>query len=394
MKESRIFVRRVKKSYREKAMVLKVIGDWTIWLYLFIPATVIGVIQYNRWLHEPPVLLNEIFIIFVWLLFYVVVWNGRIRPFLEEPDPVFLMKKPTSIIKLKKYALTYGIVFYSFTTLVFTILVYPILLKPLAYSLDDWLCFFCFWLVMKWFILALKRKININHKYVNHFVYTGMFLVGIGFLLIMFQLWLFFPQVLWFVIILIGVLSLAIHIHHAKSLFTFHQDLIQEQKERSKWTMWTFSMVKEIEKPKVIRRKKPIMLERGDSPLIKKRSQVNGFLELFLKVFFRNGNYVLGYAQLTLFTCIAFAVIPSLVVKIIVLVCYFFMILFWLDQVTETILRKSKLGHKYNKDIHFLLAKKKFSNILGGISLGVVLLVFFLTIQDPLAGLRSILYRI
>lgn len=393
MKESRIFIKRILKSYKEKGRVLKVIGDWTIWLYLLIPFSIIATIQYIRWLEEPPAIVNDISVFFIWFLFYCIAWVGQIRPFIEEPDPVFLMKRPTSFLKLKKYALVYGLFVHTVGLIIFSIIAYPVLIKPFGIIENEFLVFILFWVVMKWLLLAIKLKINGTNSLLNKTIYFLLFLVGIGIVYIIHLISIYEPF-LWIIIIAsIALVSLFIHIRYANSIYTFRQDLIVEQRERTKLAMRTFMLAKEIEKPKIIRRKKPIILERGETPLFKKRTPVNGFLELFIKISIRNGSYVSSYIQLTLYTCFAFVMLPSLIIKIIVFIGFIFMMLFWLNQLTETIIKKSRIGEKYRENIHYLIAEQKFSRLLTGVSVGITLIFFILTIHDPLSGIRSLLFR-
>ena len=389
MKAGHLFFRRVKKSYRENYRVLKAIGDWTIWVYLVIPFTIFFAIQYVRWLETPSPIVAELPVLGAWLIFYFLSWIGQIRPFVEEADPVFLMKKPAFFIQLKRYALIYGLLKQVFILIIVSILFYPLLIKPFFTVNASFIWFILFWIVLNWLQITLKRKIKRLPRLLSIPLSIIIFVAGMIFVSQISGVPL--EQSLFWIVLITAIASVSLFllIKHMIAFHTFRHDLLIEQEERSKWTSRIFMMAREIEPPKVIRRKKPIMFRRGETPLLLKRNPENGYLELFIKVFFRNGSYALGYLQLISVTCGAFLVIPSLFIKTIILLGFIFMILYWLNQLTEKIISSSGYGKQFKERLACLTAQQRFARIFGGIAFVFVLFVFILTIHDPLAGIRA-----
>lgn len=90
---TQLFFRRVGSDWRYQYGVWKTAVDWTVALYIVIPAVLIGLNGYallwkNQygWMEGVP---------FSWLLIslYLFAWSGRIRTFMEEGDQLFLLQR-------------------------------------------------------------------------------------------------------------------------------------------------------------------------------------------------------------------------------------------------------------------------------------------------------------
>ncbi|WP_428912587.1 ABC transporter permease [Niallia sp. Krafla_26] len=91
-----------------------------------------------------------------------------------------------------------------------------------------------------------------------------------------------------------------------------------------------FTFSPELEKIHVSIRTKPFLF-RHSKQIFKKRTVVNGFIELFIKAFLRDHSYIAGYFQIISVTIMATIVIPPLWLKGIIIVSTLGMLYLWLN---------------------------------------------------------------
>ncbi|MDQ0220300.1 hypothetical protein J2S21_003430 [Peribacillus cavernae] len=155
-----------------------------------------------------------------------------------------------------------------------------------------------------------------------------------------------------------------------------------EGQERVKYINLIFMLSKEVEKPKIITRKKPLLF-RNSMKIFKRRTPGNGFLELFIKVFFRNGSFIFSYYQLLSVTLLAVFLLPSLWLKVPVFAGFIIMMSIWLSNIYDKVLLTHPFTKKYEGREAYLKAKHHAVMIFlipavltAGVALLIVLFLF------------------
>lgn len=109
-----LFFRRWLDFYRYQFKVLHAVIDWTVALYIVLPALAFVIYQYVEWTNGNG-LLYEWSERVEWRWLYAVgiliVCTGSIHTFLLEADQVFLLQKKAIIRQMKQYALVYSLLF-------------------------------------------------------------------------------------------------------------------------------------------------------------------------------------------------------------------------------------------------------------------------------------------
>nr|WGD57389.1 ABC transporter permease [Bacillus subtilis]WGD77362.1 ABC transporter permease [Bacillus subtilis]WGD80271.1 ABC transporter permease [Bacillus subtilis]WGD84632.1 ABC transporter permease [Bacillus subtilis]WGD95267.1 ABC transporter permease [Bacillus subtilis] len=106
-----LFFRRLFDYYKYQFKVLHAVIDWTVALYIVLPAIAFVIYQYIDLMNGRG-LLYEWSEVAEWRWLYAVcgliMFTGSIRTFLMEADKVFLLQKKEIIYQLKRYALLYS----------------------------------------------------------------------------------------------------------------------------------------------------------------------------------------------------------------------------------------------------------------------------------------------
>lgn len=90
---TQLFFRRAGSDWKYQYGVWKTAVDWTVALYIVIPAVLIGLNGYALlWKNQYGWMEG---LSFSWLLIalYLFTWSGRIRTFMEEGDQLFLLQR-------------------------------------------------------------------------------------------------------------------------------------------------------------------------------------------------------------------------------------------------------------------------------------------------------------
>ncbi|MWC30309.1 ABC transporter permease [Paenibacillus sp. MMS18-CY102] len=90
-----LFRRRVGQHLRWQWLVWRTVIDWTVWVYVFIPAALYGGSIYRHWWKAPPEWMVNLRLGTFAAIFAVILFSmGRLRTFIEEPDAIMLLQRP------------------------------------------------------------------------------------------------------------------------------------------------------------------------------------------------------------------------------------------------------------------------------------------------------------
>jgi len=103
MKNRTLFLQRLLKAWKFQYGVLKSIFDWTIILYLVVPAVIIFSFIYRSWWIEMQPWIEDIPLFLLFFGLYTLSWFGNIRTYIEEADTIFLLKHFSLLAKTSDY---------------------------------------------------------------------------------------------------------------------------------------------------------------------------------------------------------------------------------------------------------------------------------------------------
>lgn len=110
MTPSQLFFFRLKRNVKEQVKAWNSVLDWTVLLYILIPAVLIfGGLYRELWLKTPDWAAGvPWFLLLSIVLFLIIAFGGRIRIFVDEADRLFLLQQPRWLKLLKRYGMIYS----------------------------------------------------------------------------------------------------------------------------------------------------------------------------------------------------------------------------------------------------------------------------------------------
>jgi len=301
---TRLFYRRVLSEWKFQYGVWKTALDWTVCLYIVIPALLFAADNYLllwksqfTWLQPVP--------LYGFLLpVFLFARSGTIRTFLEEGDQLFLLRREGWIKKIMALGIAYSAIG-SFTfNLFFFLLLAPFLMIHYKFSTIQFalLFVFVFLFKMNWGIAKqlFEQRFDGWKKGLlakANFILMGIvFFKGIPFLIER-PAW-FFLSCLPFFMLLGFFITMRISLKGV-----FFDDIAREQRERLKYASFLLRRSGVSIKMKISPRSRPALF-RSPNRLFRERNTVNVLVELCLKSVLRNTQNILFYLQLVI-VCIA-----------------------------------------------------------------------------------------
>lgn len=360
MNSRKIFLDRLIRGWKYQYGVIRSIADWTIILYLIIPANIIFIFIYRSWWIETPSWIEFIPLLFMFFLIYLLSWSGVIRTFVQEADKIYLVKNARIFLGMRKYGYVYSL-FMQFLHTGFTFLILlPFLRNQYLLNWPHITSILFYFIALSTTIILVKfylRKIETKFKKIAAGMVAFIALGSLSQLI-----YLFWEKGLLLLVFLCGGIMLASAIIQSlkaiKSISSIDHDIDMEQERKTKNIELIFSLSYEIEKPVVSKRKKPL-LYRHSKRIFKNRTELNGFIELFIKVFIRNSSYWRGYFQIISVTAVALIIIPPLWIKAIIFIGYLIMMNSWLSLIWDKIAAANPLSKKYREMPFYFSARKR-----------------------------------
>ncbi|AEP87850.1 ABC transporter permease [Bacillus spizizenii] len=316
-----LFFRRLFDYYRYQFKVFHAVIDWTVALYIVLPALAFVIYQYIDLMNGRG-LFYKWSEMMEWRWLYAVcvliVCTGSIHTFLMEADKVFLLQKKEIIYQLKQYALMYSFL----VTLAKWLLLFFIVLPFISHiTLAESTALLCYLFGLHTTFLALKqdriRKPRSISRRIAEILFRAVLFSGSAVLIVFTE---------WRLLALIGILFLIFAFVRGwkkTALFSaFEAEVTEEKKSRLALAGLVMMMSQEAGIPKVKDRlrRKPL-LYRNSKRIFKRRTILTGYKELFFKVTLRNGEYARQmYMLLSAFTVLIF--VSPIWLKLIALLVY------------------------------------------------------------------------
>ncbi|WNQ12038.1 ABC transporter permease [Paenibacillus aurantius] len=294
---NRLFARRVRSYWVYQAKALATVMDWTVALYIVVPALLFAGYQYSRWWMEAPGWLAWVPLPLWYAGLFLLVLTGKVRYYVEAGDQLFLRQGTNWVRKLMARGMLYSLGAFVLRNGAALALLAPLLIK--GYGLDALvLPRLLTVLVPVTFLLALAGQWG-------DFRWAGLKKWGLGLLLLMAGGVVFSAAVqaasaggvpFW----LAAALLLASLPYAAGKRLeqkgTFLHDADRELEAKLALTKLLLGEMA-ARKP-LIRRRRPLLF-RSSNRLFRKRTAENGLAEAQIKAFFRSRSALVTYLQLT-----------------------------------------------------------------------------------------------
>lgn len=386
------FYKRLRHELGRKWKSIRSITDWTVALYIIIPAFIFMGIYYRSLWTEELSMGETVYFGLGLLVFYVITYGRGVRSFFEQADSLFLISYPAHMQKLIQYGMTYTFIRIAITNVVVVVAMLPVLMKSIGVTKIQVVLFWLFFTVFRCMLSLLMRCIHIR--------------VGKGWLLwiiknVIFSISLsFFGVSLFFIyknpfysILCIGLLVfLIIALIKEKLNYrnSFFKEIEKEKEESMRWMSGIMQVGGHAAKPSSSN-KKPWMFPRSKKFLGKKTD--DRIVESFLKEFFRTSSARIFYIQIVCISAISIVMSPRWIAAIILAFALFAISRYARDYWAE--FAKKMFLHLYCDEGKLLLLRWKADRylLLPVILLyGIVILSHFYLLAAVIAGIIFIVW--
>ncbi|WP_400241511.1 ABC transporter permease [Niallia sp. JL1B1071] len=287
MKSRQLFYHRVIRNWKFHSQVFHSVADWTVVLYILIPAIIFCAAIYLSWWKKLPEWLDNIPFIIPFFVLYLLSWTGNIRTFMVEADKVFLVKKPDLLRGLKRRAYLYFLLQQILVICAGVSCLLPFLLYYYLLSWQEIIVLFVYFSSLQACLLFLKYQIRkVVSTFRKSIIMLSLFLVFNWC-----SQWLYsivdngYHLPVYAISFAMLILSIILSLKVISKIGSLDIHIEMEQERKSSVTQYIFMASPQIEKPVVMRRKKPLLF-RNSKRIFKKRSPINGLINYLLKLWF------------------------------------------------------------------------------------------------------------
>ncbi|PEZ01058.1 ABC transporter permease [Bacillus sp. AFS018417] len=318
----KLFYKRLFHEVKRKWKAVRSVVDWTIALYLIVPALVFSWIYYASLWKNGPTPEDVLYWSVGFLVFYVATFSRSVRSFLEQADSLFLIQFPYHIKQMMKYGMIYSFFRICFTSALITILFLPIFLKSLkGTGVQAFFCF-VFLICFRFTLVLLQRYIDVRfHKQwqvmiiKNILFFVGIVYIGITCRYVLQQSFYTFFFFLLLFIISFFLVKEKLHYHRF-----FFKEIEKEKGEEMRWTKQIMTLGGQVQK--TTNAAKPWLFPRSKRILIG-NSNDSRIIEAFLKEYFRSGDAGGLYIRIILISGSAIWIAPWWIAAIVILFALF-----------------------------------------------------------------------
>ena len=349
MNSRRLFFQRKKQEWKYQYRAIMSIFDWTIILYILVPVVFFSGLIYRSWWLETPQWAQGLPVSFLFVLLFLLLWNGHFRTYIKDADRVYLIKKEALFIALKRHGIRFHYVLEFFIAVLLLVIIAPLWMKGCSMSLGSLMQLGLTWVAHKWLIMSIKRKWTIfpgKWKRIG-FQLAVIFMLMITWAISYYAIML--PHI-WLLVSLAFVqimLSFCLMKKSYTSVDTFEEDLSIEEQEHVKYIQFIFTFSFEIEKTGKAPSRSTPRLFANSRHIFKNRTPRNAFIEMFIKVMLRNRRYLLSYLQLLGVTNAAVLMLPPIWMKILLSIGSLFMLRMWIALMWRKVITHHPMLLKY-----------------------------------------------
>ncbi|PER21465.1 ABC transporter permease [Bacillus cereus] len=310
------FYKRLRYEVRRKWKSIRSITDWTVALYIIIPALIfMGIYYRSLWIEELS-MEETVYFGLGLFAFYVITYSRGVRSFFEQADSLFLISYPAHMQKLIQYGMTYTFIRIAITNVIVVVAMLPVLMKSIGVTKIQVVLFWLFFTVFRFLLSLLTRFIHVRvgKRWLLWIIKNVMFSISLTFFGV--SLLLIYKNP-FYSILSIGLAILLIIVLIKEKLNyknCFFKEVEKEKEESMRWTSGIMQVGGHTAKPSSSN-KKPWMFPRSKKFLGKKKE--SRIVESFLKEFFRTSSARIFYIQILCISTVSIIMSPRWIAAII-----------------------------------------------------------------------------
>ncbi|OJE38754.1 ABC transporter permease [Bacillus tropicus] len=386
------FYKRLRHELGRKWKSIRSITDWTVALYIIIPALIFMGIYYRSLWMEELAIGETVYFGLGLLTFYMITYARGVRSFFEQADSLFLISYPAHMEKLIQYGMTYTFIRIAIANVVVVVAMLPVLIKSIGVTKVQVVLFWLFFTVFRFMLSLLTRFIHVRvgKRWLLWVIKNVIFSISLSF----FGMSLFFIyKDPFYSILCIGLTVFLIIVLIKEKLNyknSFFKEVEKEKEESMRWTSGIMQVGGHVAKPSSSN-KKPWMFPRSKKFLGKKTDY--RVVESFLKEFFRTSSARIFYIQIVCISTVSIIMSPKWIAAIILAFALFAISRYARDYWNE--FTKKMFLHLYCDEGKLLLLRWKANRylLLPVILLyGLVILSHFYLLPALIAGVIFIVW--
>ncbi|HFK1763376.1 ABC transporter permease [Bacillus wiedmannii] len=310
------FYKRLRHEMGRKWKSIRSITDWTVALYIIIPALIfIGIYYRSLWIEELS-MGETVYFGLGLLVFYVITYSRGVRSFFEQADSLFLISYPAHMQKLMQYGMTYTFIRIAITNVVVVVAMLPVLMKSIGVTKIQVVLFWLFFTVFRFMLSLLTRFIHVRvgKRWLLWIIKNVISSISLSFFGL--SLFLIYKNPFYSIPSIGLAIFLIIVLIKEKRNYKncFFKEIEKEKEESMRWTSRIMQVGGHTAKPSSSN-KKPWMFPRSKKFLGKKKE--SRIVESFLKEFFRTSSARIFYIQIVCISTVSIIMSPRWIAAII-----------------------------------------------------------------------------
>ncbi|XQY91055.1 ABC transporter permease [Metabacillus sp. HB246100] len=377
----KVWFTRLRADWNYQKKILLSIMDWTVLLYVFLPALLLLSKFYLSWWEVQPIWLDQVPLLFYFIVCYFLSLGGEIRLFMEDADQLYLLQHRRKVFQLRRGGTAYSILMISLKWGFLALLLLPLTHHLIQFSLINYSLYIVYMFSHNLFFTAWRQEIYAYKLIKKMGIYFALILStgGLTYFLLTrndYVLLITFSVIY----LLISWIKLSRYIEQYQSFFF---DVEKEQKCKMRFSTFIFTVNPEIHMPQVKKTPKSTsFLWRYSQRIFHKRTPINGVTEMFIKSFFRDKSTLLNYVRVV-FTTGGLIALTPIWLKWIICIAFWLFFKQWFALLFEEKVQKNPyLLIAYRKKGDMFLAQKKCESLfilpgVGPLLLLTIVMTFF-----------------
>ncbi len=341
----RLSLLRLRRYYAEQYKVWKQALDWTVCLYLIVPALVIGGGLYIEWLDQLPAWSLQVPWTMLPVLLFLYMLLSPLRAFVEEADKLFLLQRPGWINRLRGWGMVYTALTDAILYALVLGLLFPFLTGVLELSAASLLWCWLYTVLVSLLVKVAQRQWLEGRRGWRSKLAVLMVQALLGAIYAV-PLAVLAYQPMWQAGALLVVVPLLVAVVRSRlrSRGSFELDMLAERSARLFSTSLLMSQVVENRQP-LIKMKRPLFFPRSGR-LFKSQDGGAVLAELRIKAFIRSGDKLWTWVGFISLSSLALLALPPLlrclVVPGFILLGMYWQSLHWKVWTEEPLLKQFK----------------------------------------------------
>ncbi|AOZ92358.1 ABC transporter permease [Paenibacillus crassostreae] len=321
-----LFRRRLKEYLRTQVGVLRSMSDWTVWLYILIPGSLLAFrLYYGLWVEGLPGWSENLPTGLIPSVMLLVMYSMGVILFVQEADVLFIRMNRRWMAGLIMGGAMYSMTLIFIIMALSFIILLPFLVQRLNINAIEATSYWILSVMMGWTMAWIRHLVSVSFSGWRMKLLLIPSLGIPGFLYVQASMiWVHEPQVLWIISLLLLCIVILLIQSRLRIRGTFMNDVAEDSRGRMKLVNMVLSQA--IDKPRPTRTK--TWLFRHSPYLYRSRSSERRLAGAAVKALFRNPSHLWLYLQFS-GICVLAIIVPPLIIKCVVLVAVYSLFIYW-----------------------------------------------------------------